>query len=120
MKEVRILGTLCTLRFERYQSNNTPAITSLRRGKPFLTLTVNWEKNWEGNTVYKKTFQLPLVVIKDYSENKGVAKCLQDGGVVTGGPYMAGTGGGVQVMKLTPEWLEIAKKALKKIPLEST
>ena len=113
MNKVNILGTDCLLEFGKY-GNGTVSIAAINDGVPFLTLTVNWEENWGGFFPYKKVCKFPVVVIKGYSENTGVPKNLIDVGVVTGGAYMENTNGSVEVMRLTPEWISVAKKQIQK------
>lgn len=113
-RTVKLLGYTCHLQFSRYSQNNTIALTAVdvTDGLPVATCSVNWEQNWEGNTSYKKTFAFPAVVIKNYSENEGIAEQLAAAGVLESRAYMAGTNGGVHVCVLTPEWQEIAKEQL--------
>lgn len=111
---VTLFDKKCELTFGLYP-NNTVAIQATYRGQLYYTCTVNWESNWTGLTKYKKTFGLPAVVIKSYSENEGMVDQLLAAGVVEkGGAYMAGTNGTVEVKKLTEKWIAIAEAQLLK------
>lgn len=117
---IELLGQECYLRFDRYIKNDTIAITAINAdqtdveyGEYFMTVTSNWEANWEGFTPYGEFFLFPVVVIKNYSENEGIVKALADAGVITPGAYLSGSGGKVEACMLTPLWQEIAKEHLK-------
>jgi hypothetical protein len=116
---VRILGTDCHLDFGHYK-NGTVAIQATIGdesaedfGEPFATLTINWEANWEGMQSYATAFPFPAVIIKNYSELEGVLRDLVAAGVLTDGPYLSGSNGGVSACLLTPEWQAIAKESFR-------
>jgi hypothetical protein len=113
MRKVKIKGKICLLKFGLYP-NNTVAIECYHDEKRWLVATVNWESNFEGEN-YAETFQLPFVVIKNYSENEGVFEELLSAGVISIGPYLSGSAGTVQVGKLTKKWQKIARKDLENI-----
>src|SRR5215831_3125506 len=112
MDSVKILNIECRLQFGFYP-NNTVSIDaySIPDDEPYWRLTVNWEKNFEGPD-YKKRFQFPMVVIKNYSENEGVFAELVKANVITPGFYLSGTAGTVQSAMLTEKWQEVAKQHL--------
>ncbi len=109
---IKVSGRKYTLQFGKYP-NGTIAMEAMdKNGEPFLTCTVNWEANFQGDN-YAKRFQFPVVVIKNYSENEGMVKVLEDAGVITvGGAYMAGSGGTVEVHGLTEIWQCICNQQL--------
>lgn len=116
IKTVIINGKKCKLKFGMY-NNNTLALQAFTLdGELYMTCSVNWEANWEGAILYKDAFQFPgnsVIIIKNYSENEGVVKCLADAGVITPGAYLSGTNGTVEACTLTKEWFDIAKTQLK-------
>ncbi len=110
-----LFGTKCTLKFG-YYDNKTIAITAIRISdrERLYVATVNYEEQFQGKS-YKKQLGFPQVVIKNYSENKGIYQQLIDAGVITIGVYLSGSGGTVQSGRLTDEWQRIAKIHLPKI-----
>lgn len=119
---VTIQGTACQLKFGKYR-NGTLAIQAfvVGTGEPYMTISVNYEDNWEGTQSYVEAFPFPLVVIKNYSENTGVVQDLVTAGIITDvttGPYLTGADGtpgaptedgSVVAGRLTPEWQGIAQ-----------
>lgn len=113
-EKIKLLGTDCYVAFGLYE-NGTLAMTvyDAETLAPFCKPTVNWEKNWKGVGKYSLLFKPPNVVIKNYSENKGIFAELYRAGVLASfGPYMENTQGGVQISRLTPKWSKIAKSQL--------
>jgi hypothetical protein len=109
--QVTLFGKKCVLEFGEY-NNGTIAITAYNRNQPFSVCTVNWEQNFEGDN-YKNGFQFPAVVIKNYGENEGMVKALEEAGVVEkGGAYLSGSGGKVEARHLTEKWQAICKEQL--------
>lgn len=114
MHKVHLLNADCYLRFG-YYGNGTVAITAYNytTHEPHCVPTVNWEKNWKGVGKYSVKFKFPLLVVKNYSENKGVFQDLMRAGVIDlAGPYMQDTGGTVQISRLSEKWQRIAKQML--------
>jgi hypothetical protein len=106
MKTILLNNDPVVIEFGRYD-NGTVAIQAnlADDSEPYCTLTVNWESNWQGHTPYGEFFPFPAVVIKNYSENEGMCAALEAAGVIErGGAYLAGSNGGVEVRRLTPEW----------------
>ncbi len=107
----------CRIEFGTY-ANGTPAMSAVEveTGETYAVLTVNYEERWEGLMNYRKAFKFPAVIIKNYGENEGVLKDLEDAKVVAiGGAYLSGSNGGVEARRLTPEWEAIGKEQLKAI-----
>jgi hypothetical protein len=72
MKKVNFLGTECDVVLGEYD-NGRKAIQLVENGCPFATASIN-----------KPDMDIAAdqVIIKDYSENKGMVKALQDAGIV--------------------------------------
>jgi hypothetical protein len=70
--KVKFLGAECDVVFGEYENGRT-AIRLIENGSPFATATIN------DTSVHLDD---GLVMIKDYSENTGMVKALQDNGVI--------------------------------------
>jgi hypothetical protein len=113
--KVKLLGGECKLEFAYYPNKTVAIIATLNStGEEWCVPTVNYERFYEGYS-YKKELSFPIVVIKDYSENEGVYQQLLDAGVMTSGPYLAGSRGTVISGILTEKWQQLAQEQLKKI-----
>lgn len=110
---VKILGAACTLYFSEYK-NGTIAMEAydVKHGDLHAVCTVNWEANFRGPD-YANTLSFPAVVLKKYSENEGIEKDLENGGVIMkGGAYLEGSNGTVEARLLTPKYQEICKSQI--------
>jgi hypothetical protein len=70
---VNFLNEPCSVRFHRYANRTTAIQLTCRNGEPMTIATANLP---EINT------EPEYVVVKDYSENEGVAEALEAAGVV--------------------------------------
>ena len=72
MNKVKFNGAECDVVFDQYENGRT-AIRLTENGSPFATATINDPEIW---------LEPGQVIIKDYSENEGMVKALQDAGIV--------------------------------------
>jgi hypothetical protein len=84
MRKVTFNGTECNVVFDKYATGGK-AIRLTEDGSPYATATINDPE------AYLKKDQ---VLVKDYSENKGMVKALQEAGIIQPiYPYPLGTFG---------------------------
>jgi uncharacterized GH25 family protein len=100
--QVTFQNLVCDVKFTSYQNNKRLAILLLNNGEPIATATVN---------LPDYSLAQDDVLIKDYSENAGIAKALADAGYIkrdqrfTANGYVM-----IEVCKLTDKSMQIASK----------
>ena len=113
MKTISLFGYVCEIHMAKY-FNGAVALEAIdtEDGMPYMRITTNVEEHW--HRVYagqgKEYPMFPMIVIKDYSENAGVANQLVSQGVILGYVNIPDSGGMFKLAELTPEWIEYLSK----------
>lgn len=85
MKQVTFLGEVCNVNTSLHYDNGRPSIklTIAETGEPMATATINvpYVELKEGETI-----------IKDYSENEGMLKVLEEAGIVKSTGHFVNSG----------------------------
>ena|SRR5690606_2624835 len=116
LNEINIFGYNCELVFGKY-INGAISLLAMHAHTPFMVCSVNWEENFIGDN-YTGNVKFPKIVIKDYSENKGIVDILLKNGVIDSeGIDMPGAKGYVKICTLTSSWQQECTQqlSLKKI-----
>jgi hypothetical protein len=110
----------CYLKVDKYAANGALALmaVNVKENDPVAYLTVNvedhWKYVWAGTPSEDKYPMFPYLILKDYSENEGLAAQLKEQGVITNYASLADCNGRFQFAMLTPKWIEIITPLLEK------
>lgn len=100
--------------FNKYSSNGACCVDLFEDGEPYCGVTTNvpdhWKEIWAGTPSEDKYPMFPLIVIKDYSENEGIADALIEAGFIKGHVRLAQCDGMFKLASLTDEWIAEALK----------
>lgn len=90
--------------------NKTFCLTAveLSTHEPYMEITKyipdHWKTIWRDTPSESRYPEFPLLVIKDYSENEGIADVLVEQGVIKGHIRLAGCSGIFKLAVLTDKW----------------
>ena len=99
--------------FNKYSINGACAVELFEDNEPFCYVTTNipdhWKEIWKGTPSEGQYPKFPYIIIKDYSENEGMADALEGAGFITGHVRLAQCM--FKLAKLTDVWIAEAVKS---------